>query len=274
MRHLPKPQFNVEEIIKDCAQSYRENDKKKLFCDNALYIKEKSDRYDLCAKQGAWVNILKESAVNGVITVEEMVNLYKDKFAKHIPEREIYYDKIMSVAKNGKCPICGIGQVSTLDHYLAKTLYPTYTVTPCNLVPICKDCNFNKRDFELSTNNDALLHPYYDDIDAVEWLCASVIRYDENIVVNYFINPNLEKNLYSRLTKHFKTYCLGQAYAIQASTEIAENIILWKHKYKELGKELFVIFLKECLQSKECYMKNTWNTALLRALINNIDVLG
>lgn len=28
--------------------------------------------YDLCAKQGAWVNILKESAVNGVITVEEM----------------------------------------------------------------------------------------------------------------------------------------------------------------------------------------------------------
>ena len=60
MRHLPKPQFNVEEIIKDCAQSYRENDKKKLFCDNALYIKEKSDRYDLCAKQGAWVNILKK----------------------------------------------------------------------------------------------------------------------------------------------------------------------------------------------------------------------
>ena len=82
------------------------------------------------------------------------------------------------------------------------------------------------------------------------------------------------KSGYSRLKKHFKTYRLGQAYAIQASTEIAENIILWKHKYKKLGKEVFVIFLKECLQSKECYMKNIWNTAFLRALINNIDVLG
>lgn len=274
MRHLPKPQFNVEKIIKDCAQSYKEDDKKKRFYDNALYIKEKSDGYDLCAEQGDWVNIVKENTVNGVITVKEMVNLYKDKFAKHMPEREIYYDRIMSIAKNGKCPICGIGQVSTLDHYLAKTLYPTYTVTPCNLVPICKDCNFNKLDFELSTNNDALLHPYYDDIDDIEWLCASVIRYDESIVANYFINPSIEKNLYSRLTKHFETYRLGQAYAVQASTEIAENIILWRNKYKELGKDAFVIFLNECLQSKEYYMKNTWNTALLRALINNVDILS
>lgn len=84
----------------------------------------------------------------------------------------------------------------------------------------------------------------------------------------------MSKKWLQQIKKHFKTYRLGQAYAIQASTEIAENIILWKLKYKELGKEAFVIFLKECLQSKECYMKNTWNTALLRALINNIDVLG
>ena len=82
MRHLLKPQFNVEKIIKDCAQSYREDDKKKRFYDNALYIKEKSDGYDLCAEQGDWVKIVKENTVNGVITVEEMVNLYKDKFAK------------------------------------------------------------------------------------------------------------------------------------------------------------------------------------------------
>ncbi len=274
MRHLQKPQFDVEKIIKDCAQSYRKEDKKKLFCDNASYIKEKSDSYDLCAEQGDWVNIEKEERVNGAITVEEMVNLYNNKFVNHMPEREMYYDKIMSVAKNGKCPICGIGQVSTLDHYLTKTIYPTYTVTPCNLVPVCKDCNFNKLDFKLSTNNDALLHPYYDDIDNFEWLCASVKKYDEDIVVNYFINQNIEKKLYSRLTKHFEIYHLGQAYAVQASTEIAENIILWKNKCSELGKDEFALFLTECLQSKECYMKNTWNTALLRALINNIDILS
>ena len=273
MRHLPKPQFDVEKIVNDCAQSYKEDSKRKLFCKNALYIKEKSDYYDLCAEQGNWVNITKENTVNGIITVKEMVNLYKDKFAKHRPEREIYYDKIMSIAKNGKCPICGIGQVSTLDHYLAKTLYPTYTVTPYNLVPVCKDCNFNKHDFELLNNSDALLHPYYDDIDSFEWLCASLKKYDEGIVANYYINPNIEENLYSRLTKHFEIYHLGQAYAIQASTEIAENMSLWKNKYNDLGEKAFIMFLTECLQSRELYMKNTWSTALLRALINNVKVL-
>ena len=58
---------------------------------------------------------------------------------------------LMSLANTGKCPICGIGQASTLDHYLAKTIYPTYAVTPYNLVPVCKDCNFAKSVF----NNDS-----------------------------------------------------------------------------------------------------------------------
>lgn len=94
---------------------------------------------------------------------------------------------LMSLANTGKCPICGIGQASTLDHYLAKTIYPTYAVTPYNLVPVCKDCNFAKSD--------------------------SIMR------------------------EEFKTY------------------------------------LTELLAAKESFQYNTWNTALLRALIENIDIV-
>ena len=48
---------------------------------------------------------------------------------------------------------------------------------------------------------------------------------------------------------------------------------LWKNKYNDLGEKAFIMFLTECLQSRELYMKNTWSTALLRALINSERIL-
>lgn len=62
-------------------------------------------------------------------------------------------------------------------------------------------------------------------------------------------------------------------YAIQATTEIAENLPFWKKKYKEWGREEFKTYLTELLAAKESFQYNTWNTALLRALIENIDIV-
>ena len=66
---------------------------------------------------------------------------------------------------------------------------------------------------------------------------------------------------------------INKAYAIQATTEIAENLPFWKKKYKEWGREEFKTYLTELLAAKESFQYNTWNTALLRALIENIDIV-
>ena len=273
MRRLKKPHFDVERIVRDCAKSYSQDSLRKQFFDNATYIKEKSDEYDQYASKTEWDHIVKEYKVNGIITSEEMRSLYEDKFTKHKAERENYYDKIMSLATNGKCPICGIGHVSTLDHYLAKSIYPTYAVTPENLIPVCKDCNYNKRDYEIKSINNALLHPYYDSIDSIEWLCARIEKEGEMMVVCYYVNPSISGELYKRLKNHFDRYKLGKAYAVQASTEISENMRIWKDRFF-CGRDKLISYLNECLRSREAYMKNTWNTALLRALIRNIDVFS
>ena len=276
MRHLIKPNFNVKNIVEDCASSIQSVEKRKRFTDSSSYIQSKSEEYDSSAKLGEWENITHESKVNGIIESNEMVSLYNDKFVKHSPEREQYYDKIMGLAINGKCPICGIGQVSTLDHYLAKTIYPTYAVTPINLVPVCRDCNSIKKDTPITSNNAAPFHPYFDHIDNLIWLKANVERKDCGFGISYCINPDIkdiDSNLYSRLNSHFSLYDLSKAYATQATTEIAENITIWEKKYKEWGKEILRKYLQECLESKEVYQRNTWNTALLRALIEDIDVL-
>ena len=60
---------------------------------------------------------------------------------------------------------------------------------------------------------------------------------------------------------------------ITSLKRIAENLPFWKKKYKEWGREEFKTYLTELLAAKELFQYNTWNTALLRALIENIDIV-
>lgn len=63
------------------------------------------------------------------------------------------------------CPACGEpGTPNTLDHYLPKSVYPHFCVTPLNLFPMCDACQTLKG----SKTGDHLnaryfIHPYYDD---------------------------------------------------------------------------------------------------------------
>ncbi len=279
MRHLQKPKIQIEDILEDCANSYRDNSRngiKRRLLLSADFISQESQKYDREAEKGNWSFFSPNNEVNGIITKEDMCNIYDSKFVKATQIKEKYYNCLMSLATTGKCPICGISQVSTLDHYLAKSLYPLYAVTPFNLVPVCKDCNFAKLDSPIEPTCPPL-HPYYDKIDSIIWLKATLSIFEGELVVEYTVCDELQENseeLYNRLTKHIKLYKLDKAYAIQAATEIAENIVFWKEKMKEWGEEQLKKHLSEVLESKEAFQRNTWNTALLRALIENIEFLN
>ncbi len=275
MRHLNKPNFKVKEIVEKCASSYKDKLKANRFLTCSEYIKIMSNDYDIKASKGEWSKISKECKVNKIITASEMIEIYKNKFVGNKYLKQEYYDKILLLSPYGKCPICGVGQVSTLDHYLAKSLYPTYTITPFNLVPVCRDCNSNKADLDITTDSNAPFHPYYDTIDNLIWLCANIEIQDGMIVSSYFISHQIKLDdieLYNRLNSHFNLYKLSKIYSIQASTEIAENTVFWKQKYIFWGKKEFKEYLSDCLSSKEKYQKNTWNTALLRAIIENVEI--
>lgn len=62
------------------------------------------------------------------------------------------------------CPACGeLGRPNTLDHYLPKSAYPHFCVTPVNLFPMCDACQLEKG----TKVGDAVtpryfLHPYFD----------------------------------------------------------------------------------------------------------------
>lgn len=79
--------------------------------------------------------------------------------------------------------------------------------------------------------------------------------------------------LYNKLKEHCKLYELFKLYSIQASTEIAESIHAWQKIEINEGAEKLKYFFTECLISREEFQKNTWHTALLRALINDVTVI-
>lgn len=279
MRHLQKPQLQIKDVLIECADSYRDGTrngiKSKLQASISVLCDENRN-YDEAAEQQNWSVFHPHSMVNGVLSKDDMCDVYESKFVKNERIKKKYYDHLMALAQTGKCPICGIGQVSTLDHYLAKTLYPTYAVTPYNLVPICKDCNFAKHDSPLDPTC-APLHAYYDEVDSIIWLKASLSLKAGGIVSEFAVCDSLQKcnhDLYRRLKKHMELYELNKAYAIQATTEIAENIIFWRKKYEEWGSAELREYLSEVLASKEVYQRNTWNTALLRALIEDIEMVN
>lgn len=55
------------------------------------------------------------------------------------------------------CPLCGIAQDLTLDHYMPKSKYPALSMFRQNLVPVCSACNRAKKN-QLYTH---FIHPYY-----------------------------------------------------------------------------------------------------------------
>lgn len=63
-------------------------------------------------------------------------------------------------------PVLHHRDVSTLDHVLPKTLFPSLAVTPLNLVGSWKDCNKAKLAAAPSNTSYAVLHPYFEDISS------------------------------------------------------------------------------------------------------------
>lgn len=276
MIKLSKPTYSVKQIVLDCASSYRDEQKKCRFNDTSDFIQSKSDEYDSLAEINNLSSIDVHSVVNNSISKDEMIELYEKKFVKQKDVRSKYYDKIM-VAANGTCPICGLGQVQNLDHYLPKTLYPTYAVTPVNLVPSCRDCNFIKNNAKFNKDTDAPIHPYYNDVNSIVWLKVRLLSQDGDLIPVFYVDEDLkiyDNQTYERYNNHMNTYNLFKRYSIEATRDIAENIFVWKKCLSTWGTKGFVEYLNEIVFSMEQTQKNKWKAALYRALAEKPDIIN
>lgn len=181
--------------------------------------------------------------------------------------REIY-NRIIRQPKLRTCPLCSVGKVKTLDHFLPKEHYPLLAVNPDNLVPACRDCQGEKMSHFPDSIETQLLHPYFDEIDS-PWLAA---RVNENrAVIEYYVSApaGLSKETAGKACTHFTKLNLGLRFSEQAASRIGEMRYQLKKLY-EAGSHSAVS--QHLLSEHEGHVKNNspqWLSAMHKCIGEN-----
>lgn len=215
--------------------------------------------------------------VIGSVTKKELKDVYsKHMVGKNKPAREKIYDLLLSRAPIGRCPYCGIGDASTLDHYLPKAIYPILSVVPKNLVPSCKDCNTGKKASIASSSGTQCLHPYFDNQEVVseQWIFAKIESTSPEVVIFYVCAPShWDNTLKKRVESHFNDFNLARRFSIEAANELANKKYSWDETEKKFGMETLISILSSDYNS--CLKKhvNSWRTAFYQAFHDHYLVL-
>lgn len=185
---------------------------------------------------------------------------------KHSPGRAIY-DKLMSLPDDDRCPFCDHWDVSSLDHILPKSKYPIFSVVPANLVAICTNCNQRKGDTSPTSQDDGVLHPYFDDIDGCQWLHACVIEGD-TASVEFYVKQieDWSHALNARIVNQFQMLELNELYSAQAAREMSIIQTNLQEHFENGGASFVKKELHIQWRSCESVRLNSWRTACYMAL--------
>ncbi|MGE5437734.1 MAG: HNH endonuclease [Syntrophothermus sp.] len=270
MRRVNKPQESPKEVFKVCISNIRDADFKKRLDECEDIIKDASIEFENKVSNATLYTIPITQTIAGKVTVEEMQKIYNDKMVKKDSPGRRFYDALISVPKYGRCPICSIGKVTTLDHHLPQSKYPALTVSPVNLIPMCFDCNKIKLTLDPKIGEEELLHPYFDDIENDYWLYCNVVEIAPGALIYFVDTPmNWGDTLKKRVEYHFKSFHLADLYSLYAAEALTEIRASLSKVFISNGLQGVRDYLKDCADSIEYTYKNSWRFAMYRALASN-----
>ncbi|MBY1058802.1 hypothetical protein FP388_18810 [Citrobacter europaeus] len=174
-----------------------------------------------------------------------------------------------------ECPYCGIGDPSTLDHYIPKELFPEFSVFSKNLIPICATCNssYKKTKFKMRNGKRIFIHTYYDGFPDLYFLTANIIV-NQKIKIDFAINSQSSEPDFSELIhNHFTHLGLKKRFKIKAVAEISRKKATFQRIFNtnRSAQELSDFLHEEAISLEGSYSKNHWKTALYIALSNCMD---
>lgn len=270
MRVITKPSDNPKSVFTTCISKVRNNNLKNRLLSVVNLVEVAAVNYNQEAINKSWFNIGTHVDVGGVVTQGEMEKVYTGRMVgKKSPGRPIY-NKIRVSADQNICPFCAQRPVSTLDHYLPKSEFPSLVVVPYNLVPACSDCNKIKNADVPYDAESQTLHPYYDDVTSEQWLFANIIQ-TTPASIEFFVRPpnNWEQVLKDRVSNHFKIFELSILYVPQAAVELSNIRGQMIKLYAQAGEYAVRDYLQEAADSREISHKNSWQTAMYQALASS-----
>lgn len=176
-----------------------------------------------------------------------------------------------------RCPFCGIGESSTLDHYLPKEQYPEFSVFPMNLVPSCAVCNTRKRDriLDEGTNARMFLHPCYDVVPDMAFLEVRTRMQANALILSYRLTQpvGMEPQTCQHLRSHFIELNLADRYRRMGLEHLGGQCSAFRraYGYSKDAKRVAEKLIEGAEDFEEWAGPNYWLAKLYRALAGNKD---
>lgn len=268
MRSLPKPETSAEDAYKKSIE-FTEGDLSERLTAQVQAVLEAANAFDDAANDTTLHLILPQRHM-GNATNAEMKSVYKRGFSAGNAAGRPIYNKLRKSARHNKCPLCGVNQVTTLDHHLPQSRYAALVVCPNNLVPACSDCNKSKLVNIPTDSGSQTFHPYYDDPNTERWLKAECIP---------GISPSLEYSVErpeewtddqeARANRHLKIFKLAALYASNAADELINLKGGLLRLDADGGRESIEKHLHEQEQTYVRAQLNSWQGAMYRGLLGS-----
>jgi hypothetical protein len=265
MRSLPVPRISAEVSYNTSISRVADVDLKQRLHSILGDVVAASDGLVTAATTGTVASIPPAVAV-GSVTAAELKAVYKQRFAKLRTPGRGFYDELVTSAPNGKCPLCAHRDVGTLDHFLPQAAHPALTVAPVNLVPACSDCNKAKLDQTPVSPGTVTLHPYFDTVEAQEWLAAEV-QQTAPASVRFWVEPPPQwpEVLARRVAHHFRVFGLAKLYAAQAAEELVNIRLDLERVFEAEGQPGVASHLTYMAASRAHAHTNSWQPATYKA---------
>ncbi len=189
-----------------------------------------------------------EQIISPRVDGTKIISYYKYRLLQR-PNGRKFYDEIILSTPYDICPYCTVHIVKTLDHFLPKSEYPSYSITPTNLIPCCRDCNTEKKISFPRNPNDQTFHPYFDAVDTDRWIRAQLMNSTPLSFQYKVVQPeHWDKNKYNRALSHFVSYNINQLFSNEANREL-----------RGMQSHLKKLFSKDSNLLKE-HINETYNT--------------
>jgi len=277
LRALAAPNHDPQTVYQTCTNSITDDDLRNRLnlVTNDIVVAARIYKQTATTKQLYSIpqnNAHNDDIVVGAVTKKELKEVYNSHMVGSTKPARVIYDQLLSLAPLGKCPFCGFGYASTLDHYLPKTNYPLLSVLPLNLVPACKDCNTGKNTAIASKSEEQFLHPYFDHQGFVNdpWLYAKVEQ-TSPASISFYVQPpdDWDKVSKERVRHHFNGFKLAARYSVEACNQLAclrDTLIQYRELLgvKKVRQHLNI----EALSYAKQHI-NSWQTAMFKALSAN-----
>lgn len=270
MRTIVKPDLVAAIVYETCISKVRRKNLKDNLSQVLGSIEAADQEYQSRSAEKKWFLIQSSDDVGGLVGKAEMEKVYTQRMVGRKSPGRALYDQLKNSAPNGMCPLCGQRSVSTLDHFLPKSDFPSLVVLPLNLVPACSDCNKAKLDKIPGRETEQTLHPYYDNVTQQQWLFAEVKETNPGCISFYTSYVDFyDEVLSERIKFHFRELDLASLYMSNANSTVTEIQFRLNRLYNKGGKNAVKDYLAEEEESRRENHVNSWNTAAYQAMMKS-----